>query len=154
MLVVRRHRPYAGTALVTDAYVDPEVLEPPSIPKSLRSAVEELDGQRSSMKAGRNATGRTEDLLRSWARLSAATGDTSDPSVQWSDLLGVRDVLLATMLEAEDPLRVWLVRVVDQIDEEFRHASELDLEGLESGDSFDPRGWWHRRSPHRGDSRH
>lgn len=122
---------------------------PPAIPEGLAAAAESLE-ERLGEQLGYwdQRFHSIEGLLREWAQLAGSCSTFGDYVEDYLHQLGTRDILLDVMLAAEGSLQLWLVRIVDRIDDVFIQASDLDREDLMWGSSVDkPCNWWHRRIP-------
>jgi hypothetical protein len=121
----------------------------PQVPESLADAADALEsvlaGSLSYWDERFHSIGR---LIAEWSELASSSSQFGGMIEEYIHQLGSRDILHDIMLAAEGPLRVWLVREIDKLDEVFRSATDLDREDLMWGGNVDrPCHWWHRRVP-------
>jgi hypothetical protein len=87
--------------------------------------------------------------LQRWQRFAATLADYRGYNIdEYLHDLGVRDSLHHSLEASRPPLRHWLVRAVDRIDDAYLRATDLDVDDLMWGGMVEePCHWWHRRLP-------
>ena len=96
----------------------------PAIPEELAAAAAGLEAQLGErLGYWDRRVHSIEGLLRGWAELAGSCSTFGDYVEEYLHELGTRDILLDVMLAAEGPLQLWLVRVVDRIDDVFIQAA-------------------------------
>ena len=86
--------------------------------------------------------------LNRWAVVVEKLGRYDGYIEEYIHDLGFRDVLVDILEVARWPLTAWLLRVVDELDDQFHVKTTLDRDDLMWGGNVDrPLHWWHRRLP-------